>query len=344
METDLGTQDPSMSDLTQMSGDINFFQLMRRLEAEGYACFGEPELRLSGHASLAFQPTFVEKVTFSVSKDEAHQVVSVEANDYHLTGNRSLLPEHFSESIIREALDGNGGPKAFLDLFNRGILASLYGVKKRFDPLLFNGTHRDQEFFKLFDAMVGLPKSSELYALIPERFSQFWRSNPGAFSNRRLNYSYLKSNLQLLLNTKIEVALSDGRWLPVEEEYQLRLDGEVVLDGEKSLGTQYWCNDAEVVITIAAPTPAFAEALLPSGRDYSDLVKLLAFLVDGRFGVVINMQIQDSEIPSLMLGHGAKLGYSSWLKPEDSARPVTEFPDIALTTDDLQWALTGVAA
>ena len=301
--------------------EFNFFQAARLLSAhpvEG----GKPlSIRFRGSNSLALKPNFVESVRFSETKE--NMVAELTANGFHLLGQQGPVPQTFSAQIADEKQNGNAGPEAFVDIFNDRILKSVFEVKKRFDPLLFNGTQNDLELFKLFEAISGIAEKTNFESRLPTRFGRFWRLYSGALANRRVNYSLLKNLLSDLLGTVTTIKSAEGGWKNLEPDQQATLDGKCSLGGDHALGKRFWRHSSAIRIILEAKDIETFEALLPEGEIHDDLVSLLCVLSDSRFEVVLEVKLSQSEIPCSDSPRIQRLGRTSWLRAKKDG-PITD--------------------
>ena len=301
----------SLNQINFAAEEYNFFQLTRLLEGLSSEIGEELCLNFAGHNSHATRPNFVEGV--SVSGEEGHVAVTVKTNGFHLLGQQGPLPQVFSELLARQTQAGNPGAAAFIDLFNNKILRALYEIKKRFSPMLFNGSRQDAQLFRLFEAVSGVVEGSAFEQAMPEKFQRFWRQYAYLMGNRRVSYGLLKKLLSEVLEAQVDVQPGTGSWRYLPASSQARLDKTARPDGRHCLGRRYWShvNGLSIVLTFSSLDEY--RAFLPGGEMHAQTVALIAVLTDLTLDVRLALRLHGSVRPHVELGRQSRLGQSSWL-------------------------------
>lgn len=311
MVSNYWTQDSRLKNITLSAEEHNFFQLVRLLEGLPKKDGEELPINFSGHNSPALKPNFVDGI--ELSERSGVTSVTVSANAFHLLGQQGPIPQVFSEQIARESQSGNTGAAAFLDIFNDKILRTLFEVKKKFSPLLFNGEASEAQLFALFEAVSGVADGSAFERKIPSGFPRFWRSCANVFGNRRVGYGLLKQLLTKLLSMQVDVEPATGGWRSLPSASQVKLDGSVALDGSRSLGCRYWSHANCITITLTSQTLREYESSLPGAAEHDQVVALIAILSDLLFDVTLELELDVKETVYKKLGDQVRLGFTSWL-------------------------------
>ena len=318
------SHDASIARLTTVAEEYNFFQAARLLDGATDQHQVPLTVKFRGNNTQAFKPNFVESVEISLGGQGA--VADVATNGFHLLGQQGPVPQMYAAQLADERQNGNIAPEMFLDIFNNRILHTFYEVKKRFDPLMFNGAKTDKELFRLCDAISSVVGKAGLKERLPERFGQFWSRYASALANRRVSYSLLKCLLSDLLGYQVVISPGEGAWKKLNSEQQVRLDGSCALGGHEALGQKFWSHDAGIRIVIETDSLESFESLLVGGMVHDDLVTLLCLISDSRFDIVLEIKPQDEALPKFVAIDNCRLGRTSWLgdatKKPDSKRSV----------------------
>ena len=312
MATDDGSQIPRLKRLEKTGEEYNFFQISRLLESLSTEDEKTVDVKFSGNNSFALKPNFVERV--DVKEQENGWDVTVGANGFHLLGHQSPIPDVYLEQIARETQQGNSGPSAFLDIFNNKILRELYELKQRFDPMLFSGQPGEEHLFSLFESVSGVLDKSQFEKKMPKTFQRFWRKFAYQYSNRRISYGLLKQLFTELLSVEVEIEPNSGGWRSLPKEKQAILNGSSSLGNASTLGRRYWSHSNSVTMILRFRQIEDYKQHLPGSDEYSELVALVAVLVDLLFDVRLELMVEPTRIPKCKLNNQVRLGYTSWLR------------------------------
>ncbi|MEK9768844.1 MAG: type VI secretion system baseplate subunit TssG [Betaproteobacteria bacterium] len=327
-----------MNRLLGTQEDSDFYQVMRVLDSIQQSDDQVVELKLGGHVTFGFQSNLMHKL--SVESDGATGFTyEIELNDYHLASPKSVLPDTFVDSIQVSALGGNSAPKAFLDIFNRELISSAYEIRKDLDPSLFNLTPSDDSYFLSLDSLSGLYGRPELRSSLVDLFGDSFEFQSNSFSYRRIGKNYLSDSLEDFLGTTVDVKPFAGAWLPIPDEFQLRLTSDVKLDENVSLGSSHWCYDAAIEIFVDCASEEFFRSLLPGGNRYISFVRALAIISDCNFGIYVQLNLNAEKVPNCVLGE-SRLGFDAWLLGETQTGEYN-FPSYFLSIEELSGAIKG---
>ncbi len=316
MASDDWSENVSLGHINRAAEEYNFFQLTRLLEGQPSRSSKGLRVDFAGNNTHATRPNFVEGV--NVSEGQGPTEVKVVTNGFHLLGQQGPLPQVFSELLARQTQAGNPGAAAFVDLFNNKILRALYEIKKRFNPMLFNGSADDSELFRVFESVSGVVEGSAFESAMPEKFGRFWRSYAYLIGNRRVSYGLLKQLLTQLITARIDIETATGSWRNLPPQSQARLNQTTSLNASRSLGRRYWShvNGLTIVMTFASMDEY--EAMLPGGDMHDHTVALIAVLTDLTLDVTLKLRLLAAGKPKSQLGRGLRLGQSSWLAAREA--------------------------
>lgn len=342
MATDDRSQSSSLNRLEKTGEEYNFFQVSRLLEGLSDGDGASLRVKFAGNNSFALRPNFVERV--NVEGTGASASITVEANGFNLFGNQSPIPEVYLEQIAQEAQAGNDGATAFLNIFNDKILREFYELKKRFDPMLFNGSPKEEDLFRLFESVSGVPRHSRFEGQMPSSYPRFWRKYAYQYSNRRVSYGFLKELLSKLVGVDVAVESNTGGWRVLPKERQACLGHSGALGASSTLGRRYWSHDNSIGLTLTLENLEDYDKYLPGSEDFSELVALIAVLTDLLFDIQLKFRINPSSVAKLRLGKTARLGFSTWLKHQDAELNQAGQTECYLRRDDLLAALESAEA
>ena len=337
MASDDWSKNASLNQVNLAAEEYNFFQLTRLLEGMSEDSGARLRVEFAGHNTQATRPNFVEGI--QVESADSGTQVKILTNGFHLLGQQGPLPQVFSELLSRESQSGNLGATAFVDLFNNRILRALYEVKKRFNPMLFNGSAEDSHLFRLFEAVSGVSEGSVFESKMPATFQRFWRQHAYLIGNRRISYGLLKQILSDLIDAHVEILPATGSWRVLPSDSQARLDKSVRLDASRSLGGRYWSHANGISIRLAFTSLEDYDAFLPSGDMHAHTVALIAVLTDLCFDVQLELRLAKGVKRTARVRNGLRLGQSSWLKGD--SQKAGDGANLALTKGRLSVALRG---
>ena len=331
------SQDTSLDGLSLTGEEFNFFQLARLIENATTPREKPVALRFSGNNTRALKPNFVERVR--VDPGSENFAVEVKTNGFHLTGQQGPVPNTFSEQLAEEYSLGNRGASDFLDIFNDRILRTLYEVKKRFDPMLFNGEQEESRLFSLFESTSGVLADSVLEKKIPAGLKKAWRQYAYIMGNRRISYSLLKPILSDVSSAKVSIDPFIGGWYQLPSGNQAKLDGSTSMADMGCLGRRYWSHDNAIAITLRFEDLDAYLSYLPGEPNHTPLIVLVAFLSDLSFDVDLGLELCASVVPSVDLGGSFRLGHSSWINSAGVEEPKHEFFHTYLSRQNMLSAL-----
>ena len=342
MATDDRSQSSSLNRLEKTGEEYNFFQVSRLLEGLSVSEGAGLRVKFAGNNSFALRPNFVERV--NVEETAASASITVEANGFNLFGNQSPIPEVYLEQIAQEAQAGNAGATAFLNIFNDKILREFYELKKRFDPMLFNGSPHEEDLFRLFESVSGVPRQSRFEGHMPSSYPRFWRKYAYQYSNRRVGYGFLKELLSKLVGVDVAIESNTGGWRALPQQRQAGLGHSSALGASSTLGRRYWSHDNSIGLTLMLESLEDYDNYLPGSENFSELVALIAVLTDLLFDIQLKFRINPGAVTKLRLGKKARLGYSTWLKSQDEQLNQAGEAQCYLRRDNLLAALEGAEA
>ncbi|HEX8441582.1 type VI secretion system baseplate subunit TssG [Archangium sp.] len=307
---------------------FDFFQAVRLLAllrpeaprpGEGASPDEEP-VRLRASVDMGFPSSDVASVT-----PPSHEGAPPELTVHFLglAGPHGPLPLPFAQWVRDRLRQGDTGPRDFLDLFQHRLLALRYRAHQ--------ARRVGQE--------VGSPETHGvagwLYALMGLGLEGMRDRRPSSLPDRALlRYAGLLARRPRSLAV-LEAVVSDffgvparsrsfeGAWLPLDEEQQTRLGvtGHNQRLGEAVLGSRVWDQQARFVLVLGPLGRAELEDFLPGGHGLASLGELVRFVAGTSLDFDLELVVAPSEVRGTRLGDGARLGWSSWMKPRPGPAP-----------------------
>jgi type VI secretion system protein ImpH len=204
----------------------------------------------------------------------------------------------------------------FLDLFNNRFLQLFFRAWADARPCAQFDRPEEDRFSAFVGAAIGMATPAFCNR---SRVNDFvLLSTAGLLSSAVKSASRLESLLQHVFKTDAEIEQFSGMWLPLERIDQTSLGGLNALLGDSALlGSAVYSLQDKFRIRITAKTLKGFEEFLPDGRHCDDLADLVFFYLGDVHAYDVEIGLPESETLSACLGTFGRLGWTSWMKPED---------------------------
>ncbi|MFO1320969.1 MAG: type VI secretion system baseplate subunit TssG [Burkholderiales bacterium] len=315
-------------------GRFDFFQALRLIECAnpdrpriGHSRrAAEDPVRFGQSPSLSFAPTALD--AFDVGTEERLPRLTV--HFFGLIGPNGPLPLHLTE-YVRDRVRNSNDPTfaRFLDLFHHRLLSIFYRAWASAQPTVsLDRGDGDDRFSTYLGSLFGLgsPALRNRDAL-PDAAKLHYA---GLLANQARSADGLKAILGRFLSLPVRIVQFVGHWLELPAEDHSRLGRQAQnteLGLSTVLGVRVWSHQHKFRIVIGAMGLARYQALLPGGA----ALRQVAAWVRNYAGDVpvceVQLILEREDVPVCRLGHGAQLGWTSWLP----GRPALDADDIVLT-------------
>ncbi|HHM04782.1 MAG TPA: type VI secretion system baseplate subunit TssG [Gammaproteobacteria bacterium] len=315
-----------------------FFQAVRLLQAlgggeaapvGGLGPVAEECLRFRANASLAFPAGDVEAVEHWPDTVPGRYRLTV--NFLGLYGPSSPLPAFYTETLIQEDEDNNGGRRDFLDLFNHRLTSLLYRCWEKYRYDVQYTRENDRVFSRVLYALLGVeaPPQREALNLDWNRLLSFL----GVLSMGCRSAAVLEALLcHYFPGQKIRIEQCVPRRVKVPEVQRCHLGRR-----NSTLGSDtYLGGDARGVPDLNGKFRIRIESLgyreftahLPGAVHHRAVRDLLHFVLSGSLDFDVALTLQAAEIPRLQLrpDNPGRLGWSAWL-----GRPPEQLCEVVLS-------------
>lgn len=304
---------------------FHFFQALRRLEClyrdqprlGKSTRLADDPVRLAQEPSMAFAPATL--ATFDPGPEE--QPPHLSAYFFGLFGPNGPLPLHLTEyARDRTRNYGDRTFASFADLFHHRMLALFYRAWANTQPTV----SYDRPETDRFNVYVGAPFGLGMPALwnrdaVPD-LAKFHYA--GRLVCQARNPEGLAAILADFFQLPVAVENFIGHWLPLDEQSRCRL-GETVETGSLGItaviGERVWDCQYKFRIVIGPMTLAEFQRFLPGSASLRRLVAWVRNYVGDELLWDVNLILKKEEVPPLVLGQSAQLGWTTWLTSQPLA-------------------------
>ena len=284
------------------------------------------------------QPPESESLTATqIARRGPHQV-SLSVNAMGLTGPSGVLPQGYSEIMVRAARERSLAMRDFLDMFNHRAIALFYRawIKYRMQfSFERNAGRGDDGVAQVLAGLIGIgtPRARRRHAAADEALLHY----AGLFSHWPRSIVALEAMLSDYLDRPVRAEQFCGQWLLLPEDVRSRLPGPGGLGAANCqlgvsaiAGIRAWDVQSTIRLRIGPLRGRLFEDLLPGGSAFTRLRDLVRMYLGLEYACLLQLTLSREAIPDLQLDGQARLGLNSWLK----SKP------LAHDSSDAQFALT----
>jgi type VI secretion system protein ImpH len=229
-------------------------------------------------------------------------------------GPQGALPLTTTEESYIWLLERDDAFPRFADIFQRRFLALFFRAWADPRPIAQNDRPADDRFRTYIGAMIGVgtPPYRDVDSISDFAKMQF----AGLIASKAKSASRLRSLIGGLFEVKVEIDEFVGSWLSFDKHERSRLGAsQSKLGADCILGSSAFSVVDKFRIRIFVRDIAQYERFLP-GPDLAQQIADAVFLYLGEeFDWDMELAIPAGEITAVRLGHGAKLGWTSWMAP-----------------------------
>lgn len=313
--------------LAERPWDFDFYQALRLVEC---ANPGKPRIgqsrrasedivRLGQEPSLAFAPAALAEFRL---RGERLPLMLVHC--LGLFGPNGPLPLHLTE-YARDREHNSGDPTLarFADLFHNRLLALFYRAWAAAQPTVSHDRDEDDRFAAYLASFVGigLPALRRRDAAPDAAKLHF----AGLLANQARSADGLRAILGEFLKLPVRIVEFVGHWLRLPPEDHSRLGqggGNCQLGVSTVVGERVFSHQHKFRIEIGPVGIADYLKLLPGGVRLAQIVAWVRSYAGDVPAWDAQVILRKDEVPKLVLGGGACLGWTSWLgtrrSPDDA--------------------------
>lgn len=353
------TRTPLIDRLLEEPHAFEFFQAVQLLEhaakgvsdAPGNARVGEDTdprheaVRFGAYQTVLFPPASVLEAAPPRQADvgQAGRPPALTVGFMGLTGPSGVLPQHYTELLIRSLRDKSTALRDFLDLFNHRLVSLFHRAWEKYRLPATYERHAPQEdpVTSCLMALVGLdmPHLRERMAVDDEAIAHY----AGHYSHWPRSVSALESILSDFFERQVRVEQFRGRWVWLAADELTALPSRSLPEGafgqlgiNAVIGERVWDVQGSFRLRIGPVDYRQFASFMPGSRDLAQLVDLTRLFVGPTLSYDVQVTLARQEVPFLQLaGEGdyvPRLGWNTWLKQsefrEDASDAVFQLDDM----------------
>lgn len=329
-EFDRQTADSIATEMALRPYVFNFFQAVRRLEAE-YADWPRvgSSVRLEGDflrfcqmPSLAFAPSSIESI------ERVERLVRMSVNFLGMFGPNGPLPQHLTD-FARDRLRNAHDPTLvrFMDVFHHRMLSFFYRAWAVNEKSVDFDRADDARYADYFGSFIGIgTESLQGRDSIPD-WSKIHFA--GRMSAQTRNAEGLEAIVTDFFRIPTEIREFEGYWMKIPRENQCQLGASPETG---SLGINAVAGErkyeAQLKFRIRMGPMDLDDLcrMVPTGASFRRLKDWVLNYTNLEFYWDLQCVVKASAVPTISLGEGAMLGWTTWLK----SKPFTSDPDDAI--------------
>lgn len=280
---------------------------------------GEEILRFRSHLSLSFPPS---EICHIEAGKHIQAPISMTVAFMGLTGAEGALPRHYTELLLQRVQVNDSALRDFLDIFNHRLISLFYRAWEKHHCVVgyerAHETGEEDRFATLLFSVLGLGTAG-----IRERLSGDDDSllrYAGLLVQRPRSARALAHCLSDAFQVPVQVRQFIGAWLSIQEEDWSRLGSPGTnnrLGQTAVVGTKVWDQQAGFQVRLGPLNFETFSGLLPSGKAFVTLVRMIKFLAGPEFDFTVNLTLKAPEVPPCRLGatpaYAPRLGWTTWL-------------------------------
>jgi type VI secretion system protein ImpH len=343
---------PVVDRLLQEPHAFEFFQAVqvleraaqRRSDVAGRGRVGEDEdprreaARFRAHQSLVFPSAAVLEAQAATAAAEAGEFghpPELTVGFMGLTGPSGVLPQHYTELMIRSVREKGFALRDFFDVFNHRLISLFHRAweKYRLPATFERSAPAEDPVTSCLMALVGLdtPHHRRRLAADDEAIVHY----SGHYAHWPRSAAALESLLSDFFERLVRVEQFTGRWtwLAPDELTAMptrgRPEGAFAQLGVSAVvGERVWDVQGSFRMRIGPLTYAQFASFMPGSRDLDQLADLTRLFVGAAFGFDVQLTLAKEEVPYLQLAEGAtyapRLGWNTWLKHREHRHDVSD--------------------
>ena len=269
-------------------------------------------IRIKGVTTLNFESSDVYSIQYDNTKKD---LITLATPFFSFTSNSGPLPQTFCELILDRERNKDCAPSDFLDIFLHRMVMLFYLGKKKRDPSLVWKKDFQTSIEKIVDSLASLGRSSTEF----KTFSDVqWLRHAGIFGGAPRSSSNLLTLIKNRMNlNNVTCCEFNGSWSDISSQRSSLGVGyeNTVLGKNAVLGKKSWNLSSGLLIEIKKLDMRMFLSLLPTGKKYAELVKLIYRFLPRNISVLLKLYLgqQHKKNRKLSTQSTMRLGWNSWL-------------------------------
>jgi type VI secretion system protein ImpH len=337
MATESRGADPSLEHtLFTEAYRFDFFQAVRLLErlsggrtpVGGEGPPAREVVRFLTKLSLAFPPSAIDRIE---PPREADAPPRMTVSFLGLTGPSAVLPQVYTELLLKRKHAGDPALAEFLDILNHRLIALFYRAWEKHHVIVAHERGSDDVLARHVFALLGLgiPPLRDRHSFPDVALLKY----AGIFARRHRPAVVLEALLGDVFRLPVAVAQFVGHWLalaPSDRSTIGAAGAHNALAVSMVLGARVWDEQGSIRVRLGPLSLAQFQSFLPGGPGFRHLTELVRLFVDAELDFDVQLVLKAGEVPDCRLSsdpaRGARLGRFAWVK----ARPLGHDPDDAV--------------
>jgi type VI secretion system protein ImpH len=329
-ELDRQTSDSLAAEMAQRPHAFNFFQAVRRLEAAypdwprvgSSIRLEEDFMRFCQMPSLAFAPSSIDSI------EQMGGIIRMYVNFLGMFGPNGPLPQQLTD-YARDRLRNVHDPTLarFMDVFHHRMLSFFYRAWANNEKSVDFDRADDARYADYFGSFIGIgTRSLQARDSIPD-WTKIHFS--GRLAAQTCNAEGLQAILGDFFRIPTEIREFEGYWMkiPMENQCSLGASAETGTLGINAVaGERKYEVQLKFRIRMGPMELDDLRRLVPTGASFKRLKDWVLNYVNQEFYWDLQCVVKATAAPSISLGQGALLGWTTWLK----SQPFTRDPDDAI--------------
>ena len=230
-------------------------------------------------------------------------------------GPNGPLPLHLTELAFDRAQHGDDpAVTEFVNLFQHRLISLFFRAWAQADPATQADRPDSDEFFTCLGALSGLNGPGAWERDVVDDRAKVARA--GLLGQQTRSADALVTLLEDYFELPVELRPYRPAWLTIPDNERLRLGRErdsAELGLSATLGAASWQVQSSFEIVLGPFDRSGFLAFLPGEPALEALRSLVKLYTNDEWQWHVRLLVSDGEVPALVLGQGARLGWSSWL-------------------------------
>jgi type VI secretion system protein ImpH len=297
---------------------VDFFAAVRLVQSRATDCPrigrsnspSEDPIRFAQSPSLDFAPSTLEAVQLNGSRPVLY------SRHFGLFGPQGPLPLALTEYARDRILHhGDRTFAAFCNVLHHRFHSFFFRAWADGLKTVDHDRPHDQHWPAYVGSLAGLGMESLLERnSVPDAAKLFFS---GRLAQQARNAEGLEAIIQHFFGVKTELQSFVGGWLQLPEESACRLDGSpehAALGATVIVGRKVWTCQLRFRLRLGPMPLVDLERLLPGQRAFRRLCDWIRQYAGDQFEWDVQLILDRTQVPEVILGKRGRLGWTSWLK------------------------------
>jgi type VI secretion system protein ImpH len=282
-------------------------------------------VRLHQQPTLAFPPSSLAALEVSGSLGNTHLYQYVMG----VFGPNGPLPLHLTEYAYERLVHAKDPTFArFVDIFHQRLIQLFFRAWADSQPVSHADRPAEDRFSSYVDSAIGF--NAEAFSEVSPSLRRSARHQAVHLVGLTRTAEGLRKHLAAVVEARVEVEPIKPRWHRLEDSERLRLSRQDPrpLGQSTILGATVCLPQAAVDIRLYDLSIATYDEILVDSPLRRLIVEAILLYVGSTIGWRVFLHLKRGKVPSTVLGHGEKLGQTSWLGKVEAGRGDYCFRDV----------------